>query len=84
MHTKHPPIYDRCKGEIIKYFTTPPPHVGASILAYTLVVESVNLCDLSRLVVPTNKRDPVGISDFESEQEKEGFDAVETAVDKIA
>jgi hypothetical protein len=84
MHAEHPPINHRAQTQIVKHVAAIPPHVARSVFALTLVVEPVNLGDLAGLVVAPNEGDAVWISDFEGEEEKEGLDGVEAAVDKIA
>lgn len=39
-------IYDSTQGEIVEDFATPAPHVATSILALTLVVKAIYLCNL--------------------------------------
>lgn len=39
----------------------------------TLVVKAIHLGDLTRLVVPADEGDAFGVTDFESEKEKEGL-----------
>jgi hypothetical protein len=47
MHAKHTAIHDRTQSEIIKYFAAPPPDVATSVLALTLVIKPVHLCNLA-------------------------------------
>lgn len=49
-----------------------------------LVVKAIDLGDLTGLVVSTDEGDALGVTDFESEKEEEGFYRVETSVDKVA
>jgi hypothetical protein len=67
MNTKHTAVNNSAEGQIIKDLTTPPPNVAAPILALAFVIESIDLCNLSRLVVATNEGDPFRIADFQSE-----------------
>ncbi len=39
-------IYDSTQGEIVEDFAAPAPYVTASVLALTLVVKAIYLCDL--------------------------------------
>ena len=55
-----------------------------AVAATHLVVEAVHLCDLPRLVVAADQRDAVGVANLEREQQQEGLDRVEAAVDEIA
>ena len=83
MYTKHPSIHDSSKREIVKHLTAPPPHVTTSILALTFVVKAVYLCDLAGLVVSAYKCHAFRIPHFESEQQEEGLDAVESSINKV-
>ena len=83
MDAEHPPIHHRSQTQIIKHVTAVPPHVHAPVLPLALVVESVDLGDLARLVVPSNERESIWIADFESQEEKEGLDGVETSIDEV-
>lgn len=84
MHAKHPAIHHRAQTQIVKHVAAVPPHVARAVFALTLVVETVDLGDLPGLVVAADEGDAVWISDFEGEEEKEGLDGVEAAVDKVA
>ena len=59
------------------------PYVGVAVLPETLVVEAVDLCDLTRLVVATENCDALRISDFESNKERDRFDRVITSINIV-
>ena len=84
MHTEDASVDDGAEGEVVEDLATPSPDVTAAVLTLTFVVEAVDLCDLSRLVVSADKGHAFRVSYFESEKEEECFDAVEAAVDEIA
>jgi hypothetical protein len=84
MHAEHPPINYRAQTQIVKHVAAIPPHVARAIFALTLVVKSIDLGDLAGLVVAADEGDAVWIPHFEGEEEKEGLDGVEPAVDKVA
>jgi len=81
---KDAPIHDSTQGEIVKDLTAPTPHVAAAILALTLVVKSIHLCDLPRLVVSTDQCDAIWVSHFERQEEEEGFDAVKATIHEVS
>ena len=56
-----------------------PPHRVARAAQ-----RAADLRDGAAFVVPAQQRDAVGVADFEREQQQEGLDAVEAAVDKVA
>ena len=60
------------------------PHVGISIFAKTLIVESINLCDLSALMVSSQDRDPGAEPDLEGDEEGDGLHAVVAPVHVVA
>ena len=72
------------QGEIVEDLATVAPDIRAAVLAQTLVVEAVDGRDLPRLVVAADQRYAVGVADFEAEEEEEGFERVEAAVNEVA
>ena len=72
------------EGEVVEDVAAVAPDVCAAVLAQTLVVEAIDGRDLARLVVPADQRQPVRVADFEAEEEEEGLERVEAAVDKVA
>jgi hypothetical protein len=53
-------VNNGCEGEEVEDLTTRLPDRCISVLCLTLLVETVNLSDLSRFVVATNQSDSVG------------------------
>lgn len=47
-------IYEGRQTEQVKDLDAQLPHVDAAVLAQTLVIEAVDLCDLPRLVVTSD------------------------------
>ena len=84
MDAEHPPVNYRSQAEIIKHVAAVPPDIARTVLAHALVVESIDLSDLTRLVVPSDEGDAVRVADLEEEQEEECLDGVEATVDKVA
>lgn len=76
-------VNDSSQAEIVKDLRAVPPDEDRAVLPDALVVEAVNLGDLTRLVVTANERDPVRVADFQGKEEEEGLDAVEPAVDEV-
>jgi hypothetical protein len=83
VHAEHPPIYDGTKAEVIEHLTAIPPNIAASVLSLAFVVEAINLRDLARLVIPSDKCDAIWVANFENEEEKERLDRVEAAIYEI-
>ena len=71
------------QGEKVKEVCEVLPHVGIAIFPKTLIVETVDLGDLSRFVVSSEDSDALGVSDFESDEKSDGFDRVVATVDII-
>lgn len=84
MHAKNTAINNRGECEVIEDLAAVAPDVRGAVLALALVEEAVHLRDLPRLVVPPDERDPVGVAHFVREQQEEGLDGVEPAVDEVA
>ncbi len=71
------------ESEVVEHFAAVAPDVGGAVFPNTLVVEAVDGSDLPRLVVATDERDAVGVSDFEAEEKQEGFQRVEATVNEV-
>ena len=53
----HLSIYQGCERQVVKEICEVLPDIGVAILPETFVVEAIHLCDLSRLMVPTQDGD---------------------------
>ena len=84
MNAKHASIHNSTQREVIKDLTAISPHIRRAILPLAFVIEPIHLRNLARLVVSADERDAIRVSHFEREQQQEGLDAVEPAVDEIA
>jgi len=84
MDAKDAAVDDGAQGEIVEDFAAPAPDVTAAVLALTLVVKPIHLCDLPRLVVSPDERDAIWIAHFERQKKEKGFDAVETSIHKVS
>jgi hypothetical protein len=59
------------------------PHIGIAVFSETLIVEAVNLGDLTRFVVTTEDGDALGVSDLEGDKERDCLDGVVSTVNVI-
>ena len=84
MHAEETVVDDRGQGEVVEHVSTVPPHVERTILSQTFIIEAIDLSDLPAFMVASDKRDKIGIADLISEEQEEGFDAVEASVDEIS
>jgi hypothetical protein len=71
------------EGKIVEEVGEVLPDVGIAVFAQTLVVEAVDLSDLAGLVVSSENGDALGIANFKSDKECDGFDRVVASVDVI-
>jgi hypothetical protein len=83
MNAEDASVYYRAQGEIVEDLATPSPDVAAAVLPLALVVESVNLGNLPRLVVPSNQRYSFGISDLQRKQQEKCLNTVKTPINKV-
>ena len=60
------------------------PHVSVSILSQTLIVEAIDLGDLSRFVITTQNRDAGWVSDLQRDKEGDGLNGVAATVNVVA
>ena len=66
MHAEDLVIDDGREREVVEDLRAVAPHIHRAVLPETLVVEAVHLRDLSRLVVPANKRDSIGVTNLQA------------------
>lgn len=64
-------INDGRQGQIVEYLSAVSPDSDWTVLAETLIVETVDLGDLSGLVVSSNQRYPVWVAHLRSKTETE-------------
>ena len=71
------------QGQLIKELGEVLPHVSIAILALTLIIKAINLCDLSTLVITSQDSNPVSVSNFQCNQQCDRFDWVVSTIDVI-
>lgn len=84
MNAKYLVVNNRRQGDVVEDLGAVLPHGNGAVLAQTLVVEAIDLGDLTRLVIAAYERDTIGIANLEREQEQERLDRVEATIDKVA
>lgn len=72
------------EGQIVEQISKVFPHVRISIFAQTLVVESVDLRDLTGLVVAAQDGDSFSVADLQSDQQRHCLHRVVAAIDVVA
>jgi hypothetical protein len=73
-----------CKGEVVEEVGEVFPDVRIAIFSEALIIETVDLGDLAGFVVTTEDCDALRISDFEGNEEGDGFDGVVSSINIIA
>ena len=84
MHAENFVVDDGSQRQIVEYFSAVSPDIDWTILAEALVVEAIDLGNLSALVVASDQRDAFWVSDLEGEQKQERFHRVVASVNEIA
>lgn len=77
-------VFDQSsEGEIVEEVGEVFPHVGVAVFAEALVIEAVDLRDLSGLVVSTEDGDTLGVTDLQADQEGHSLNGVVATVDIV-
>jgi len=76
-------VDESSQGQVVKEVGEVFPHVGIAILAQTLVVKTIHLCDLTRLMIATEDGDALGVSNLESDQESDSLNGVVATVNVV-
>jgi hypothetical protein len=76
-------FYQSSEGEIVEEVGEVFPHVGVAVFAEALVIEAVDLRDLSGLVVSTEDGDTLGVTDLQADQEGHSLNGVVATVDIV-
>ena len=72
------------EGKVVEKVGEVFPYVGVSIFPETLIVEAIDLGDLTRFVVTPKDGDPLGVSNFESNEEGDGLHGIVTSINVVA
>jgi hypothetical protein len=62
MNTEDPIFNDGRQTQVVKDLGAVTPDIDRTVFLEALIVESIDLSDLSAFVVTTNQRDTIGIS----------------------
>ena len=77
-------IVDDCsQWEVVENFCTVAPNVDRAVLPQALVVEAVDLRDLSALVVASQDRDSVLEAYFQADQQRHCLHAIVASIDIV-
>jgi len=69
-------VHQRREGQVVKQVSEIFPHVGVSVLPQTLVIETIDLCDLTALVVAAKNGDATTEPHLKCDEEGDGLYAV--------
>lgn len=83
-HLTHLFIDECCEGEIVEEICKVFPDVCVAVLPQTFIVESVYLCDLSRLVISSKNRDTIAVTNFQGHEKSDCLDGVVPAIDIVS
>ena len=72
------------EGEVIEEVGEEFPDVGVAVFTQTFVVETVNLSNLTRFVIPSEDRDAIPVADLHRDEEGDRFDGVVTSIDVVS
>lgn len=71
------------KGEVVEQVGEVLPDIGISVLAEALIVEAVDLGDLTRLVVAAEDGDALGISDLQGDEQGHCLNRVVSTINVV-
>jgi hypothetical protein len=71
------------EGKVVEEIGEVFPHVGVAIFAKALVVESVDLGDLTGLVIATKDGDTLGVTNLQANKKGHSFDGIVASIDII-
>ena len=77
-------INDAGEGEVVEHIGKVVPDSSVAVLAAALCVEAVGLGDSSRFVIAADEVDAVGVAEFETDQQRDGFYTEEAAINVVA
>lgn len=72
------------KGEVVKEVGEGLPDISVAVLSEALVIESVDLSNLTRFMVSTQDGDTVLVAELEGDQEGDSLDRVVTTIDIVS
>ena len=73
MDTEYFVINDCSKSQVVKNVSAVPPNVDTAKLSEALIIEAIDLSDLTTLVVSSDQSDSLWVPDFQSNKEQEGL-----------
>ena len=62
MNTEDLIVDHSCQRQVVENFCAVAPNIYRAIFSEAFIIETVNLCDLSALMISSDKRDPLWVS----------------------
>lgn len=66
MDTEYLIVDQSCQSQVVKDLSAIAPHIDRAVLAQALIVEAIDLGDLSRLMISSNQGNSLRVSDLHS------------------
>lgn len=83
METEDLVLNQSCKWQVVKEVSEVLPNIGIAVLAKALIIESIDLGDLTRLMVTTEDGDSVFIADLEGDKKSHSLNTVVSTVNIV-
>lgn len=74
---------DSCEWEVIKELCELFPYVSVTVLSQAFIIEAINLCDLSALVVTSKDSESIFKADLEGNEESDSLNRVVTTINVV-
>uniref|UniRef100_A0A7S4L074 Uncharacterized protein n=1 Tax=Paramoeba aestuarina TaxID=180227 RepID=A0A7S4L074_9EUKA len=84
MNTQDILINEYGKWKVIEYFCKIFPCVRRSVFIQALIIKSIDLCDLTTLVISANQTYLAWIAYFQKKENSEALHRMEASVDKVS
>ena len=84
VHAEDLVVDDARQRQVVEHVGEVVPYRRVAVFAAALGVEAVALCYAAGFVVAADEVDAGGVAEFEADEEGDGFDAEEAAVDVVA
>ena len=84
MQTEDAVSNHRRHRQIVKSVGKMLPHICIPIFPETFVVESINLGDLTTLMISSENGDAVSVSDFQSDEKSDGFQRIISPINIVS
>ena len=73
----------RSQVQVVENLHAILPRIRISVLLHAFFVESIDLCDLARLMISSQKGDTIRVPGFQTKQKLERFDTIVSSIDEI-